>query len=187
MVSLTTYKVPNTDFNSTINAGQLFTEIEDSSITTILNNVIKNEDDVDIIFNNPLSSEEETTLDNIIANYTLKINMNINEQNIHKMIADTNIQLTVAELNQTILICNPTANRTITLPAAADIVSDNNMDVNESFKFSVINQSDTNTIQVITTTIFGNDTINTESSGLFKLRITNSTVSSEAYSVYRIS
>ena len=187
-MTLTTYTVPKTDFpNSTVNPGQLFTEIEESSITTRLNNVVEHSDDVDIIFDNPLSNSEQTTLNNIIANYVQQINMNINEQDIHKMIGDNNIVLSVSELNQLIYICNPTTNRSITLPSAEDIVSTNNMITNESFEFSIINTSGTNTIQVITTTIFGNDIINTNSSGLFKLRITDSTVSSEAYTIYRIS
>lgn len=179
---LITYNRLKTDFpNNEVHAGQLFTEIENSDIVTKLNKVFENTLDVSITFENELTTEEENTLNNIISNHNIKHNIEIHCQTDHNMLMDDNVILTIADLQQMIIVCNPTANRTITLPNASEY----NMTINESFDFSIINQSTTHTLQIITNTIIGYDIINPQISGQFRLRITD--INTPAYTIYRIS
>lgn len=105
-------------------------------------------------------------------------------------LGDTAPTLTTAQLKTYILKGNPTVDRTWTTPAVITLITTdlNNPQVNDSFDFCVINQNVTNTIDLEGPgTEIGSMDILPSTSGLFRLRLTNVTGASEAYSVYRIS
>jgi len=98
---------------------------------------------------------------------------------------------TISHLLTGILRMTPSTTRTITLATASNVVSGvSGSEVNDSFDFSVINEDSTNNIDITSGTggtEIGNMTILADSSGLFRVRITNITASSEAYTIYRLS
>jgi hypothetical protein len=187
-MSLVTYNITLSDFpNNDVHSGQLFAEIEKSGIANKLNKVYVNESTVDITFIGTLSDDDFITLNNLIKIHQIKTSMQMIEQPQHNMIGDNNIILTTNDLNQGIHICDPTANRTITLPDPETLILENDMSINTSQDLIVINRSTTNNIQILTDQILlGNDTIETEKSGMFRIRATNVDSGNESYIVYRI-
>jgi len=66
MLTIYDYSV-STDFPNGIIAGQLFVEIhENTTITAVINNVLITEDNVQIIFETALTTEEKTELDTLV-------------------------------------------------------------------------------------------------------------------------
>lgn len=127
----------------------------------------------------------------------------IQHQTDHIVLANSNATLTTAQLVARILAMSPTINRTLTLPTAAAIVSAlSGVRVNDCIDFSVINAgvgaSDPAIILSMGTggTSLGFMTVEPRQNnagtyfysgtGVFRLRLTNVTASSEAYTVYRI-
>lgn len=118
-------------------------------------------------------------------------------------LSDSNQTVTIANLLTGILSGTPTANRTITLPTAANVVAGiSNCIVNDSINFSIINNSSNanaaNLVVAMGTggTSVGNMTTNSSSnllntwftsgSGSYKLRVTDIGSGTEAYTVYRL-
>ena len=118
--------------------------------------------------------------------------------------ADEDVTFTTAQLLTKIISITPTANRTLTLPTAANAVTViTGVKVGNSIDFTIINESTPiNQASVIITvgtggSFIGSDTVHpvqnlsetyfTSGSGTFRMRFTNITTSFEAYDVYRIS
>ena len=105
--------------------------------------------------------------------------------------ADAADTILIAEL-KTQIIEGPTltANRTYTLDTAANIISGfTGCSIGDSFDFYVINTDGTYTITIAGgtgSTIVGNTTVATNTSVHYRIRFTNVTSSSEAYTVYRL-
>lgn len=128
---------------------------------------------------------------------------NINHQSAHTALANSGATLTVANLITQILTMTPTTDRTLTLPDAADIVSGiSGIAVDDCIDFYVINSGSglgdpsviisagTGGTEVGYMTVdprVGNLVLFRNSgTGHFRLRMTNVTASSEAYTIYRI-
>lgn len=128
---------------------------------------------------------------------------NIKHQPAESTFGDFNNAASMFNVRSQILTVPPTADRTMTLPDASTVVGDwSGTQVNDCFDFSIINNStDANAANV--TVVMGSggtavgdmvvrsrsNTANdfyTSGSGLFRLRVTNITASSEAYTVYRL-
>lgn len=111
----------------------------------------------------------------------------IQHQKDHINLTDSDATLTSTDIMNTILVMNPTNNRTLTLPNAMSVVANiQNAEIGDSFDFTIINTTTTNNLITLSTgTIIGNPTVG-PASAKFKLRITNVTSGMEAYSVYRI-
>lgn len=127
----------------------------------------------------------------------------IKHQETATALADSNASLSASSLLASVLTGTPTADRTLTLPDAADVVTAiTGVEVGDCFDFSIINKSSSSDeadfILSAGTggTIDGNGTISSNAnnagtyessgSGLFRLLLTNVTASSEAYTLYRI-
>lgn len=118
-------------------------------------------------------------------------------------LADSNNAISVGALITGILVGTPTADRTQTLPDADTIVSTiSGIQVDDSFDFHLINNSVTDDAEWVVTagtggSIEGNPNVSprenvinsykNSGSSWFRLRMTNVTASSEAYTVYRLS
>lgn len=116
--------------------------------------------------------------------------------------SDNNQTATISELLTGIMYIDPTVGRTITLPTAANCVSGvSGVEVGDCIEFSIINNDTTNNVSLTVAmgtggSSIGNleipprnntaDTYKTSGSSIFRLRFTNVTASSEAYTVYRI-
>lgn len=128
----------------------------------------------------------------------------ITHQPAHTLYSNNNQTATVAHLLNSIITMTPTTNRIITLPTAVDAVSGiSSITVNDCIDFHIINQGNgaqdpTITIAMGTGgTAIGRMAVDpplnnagtnfTSGTGTFRLRFTNVTSSSEAYTVYRIS
>lgn len=127
----------------------------------------------------------------------------IRSQPAHTSLGDASVSLTVANILTEILSGTPTVDRTLTLPDASSVVSTiSGLIVDDALDFYLINESvvdDAEWILAMGTggTMIGNpnvspreNTINTyknSGSAKFRLRMTNVTASSEAYTVYRLS
>ncbi len=116
---------------------------------------------------------------------------------------DASQTATATQLISGIMYMTATANRTITLPAAASLVSTlSGVAVNDSFEFTVV-QNGTGLLDPIITLAMGTGgssigsmiiapatntlvVYRTSGCGRFRLRFTNVTTSSEAYEVYRV-
>lgn len=123
-------------------------------------------------------------------------------QPAHTSLSDANASLSVGNLLTEILTGTPTADRTLTLPDADAVVSGiSGIAVDDAFDFYLINESTTDDAEWILAmgtggTMVGNpnvspkenavDTYKNSGSGYFRLRMTNVTTSSEAYTVYRL-
>ena len=99
---------------------------------------------------------------------------------------------TVAQLLTGILRGAPTTQGRWTLPTAATMVAQGLTGgvVNDAFEFVVVNEGTLHDIHVLTNTgvtLLGDMTVPVQSSGQFRVRLTNVTASTEAYTVYRIS
>jgi hypothetical protein len=105
--------------------------------------------------------------------------------------SDADQTATVYELLYAILVMTPTATRTVTFPTAAAVVSViSGCQVTDAIDISIINQSGSNNITIAAGTggsTVGYMTILPNISGIFRLRLTNVTGSSEAYILYRVS
>ena len=115
---------------------------------------------------------------------------------------DGNKTLTIAQLLTGVLEADPTADRTWTLPTAALAVAGvTGVAVGDCIDFSVINTGTAGADEIITVaigsggTLVGSGTVpvatdthdaNSVGSGMFRIRFTNVTSSSEAYVCYRI-
>lgn len=124
-------------------------------------------------------------------------------QPAHTAVSDSDNAISVGALLTGILTGTPTADRTQTLPDASTVVSSiSGIQVDDSFDFHFINKSTTDDAEWIIAmgtggTMEGNpnvspieNTINSyknNGSSWFRLRMTNVTASSEAYTVYRLS
>ena len=129
---------------------------------------------------------------------------NVKYQGAETSLTDSSQTLTMTHLLTQILTIGPTANRTLTMPTAADAVSAiNNVQVNDSIDFTILHTTTSASDPFITLamgsggssvgfldihpktnnagTYFGSG------SATFRLRYTNVTASSEAYTLYRIS
>ena len=183
---LTPYNYSKTKFpQQEINAGQLFSEIEnEQKITAILSNVIENLYDVDIIFESMLTETEQIILNNIISTHTPKILGNIEYQHKHVSIPDSDTDLTAQDLFTAILVGSPTLDRTLTMPVATNLVAYGNLQVDDSITFTIINEG-TNIYTLVATTIVGNPIVVAGTSATFKIRITSMTPT-ETYMIYRL-
>lgn len=111
-------------------------------------------------------------------------------------LSDAATTVTVAQLRTGILTMTPTAARTITLPTAANMAAVLTS-VGDTLDFSVINLgADTYALTIATpsTSLVGaalvkdstTSTDATPGSGMFRVRMTNITSGTEAYSTYRL-
>ena len=99
-------------------------------------------------------------------------------------IPDANTTLTAANLLSIILIGNPTATRTLTLPTVSALTAAiPNLIQNDSIEISIINLA-TLVALTFTNTIIGNNTIAAGTTGRYRIRFTGSPVN--AYTVYRV-
>lgn len=117
-------------------------------------------------------------------------------------VSDSNNAISVGALLTGILTGTPTADRTQTLPNASTIVSSiSGIAVDDSFDFHFINKSTTDDAEWLIAMGTGGTmegannvapkfdfiiTYKTSGTGWFRLRMTNVTASSEAYTVYRL-
>lgn len=125
-------------------------------------------------------------------------------QNSETSLSDADATLTMSQLLSQVLTIGPTANRTLTLPTAVDAVAGlAGVRVNDAIDFTIIHTTTSATDPFITInmgtggTSIGfmevhprvNDagTYFSSGSAVFRMRFTNITSSSEAYTVYRIS
>lgn len=128
----------------------------------------------------------------------------IKHQDTHTSLSDADASLTTAQLITQILTIGPTTDRTLTLPNAATIVTDiSGIQVNDCIDFTIIHTTTSASDPFITVAMGTGgtavgfmdlhprsnnaSTYFSSGSATFRLRMTNVTVSSEAYSVYRIS
>ena len=128
---------------------------------------------------------------------------NITHQPAETAQSDANATLTMAQLLSEILTMTPTATRTLTLPTAAAAVSGiSGVQINDAIDFRVINlatgATDPDIVVAMGTggTAIGYMNIDPHvnnaatylysGTGIFRLRFTNITASSEAYTIYRI-
>ncbi len=183
------------DFPNGLTAGQLASEInEDSSITTTLLRIDGDGDVVIIIFQSTISAPEKTALDAVVAAHVVGP--------VPILLNDSDETLTMKQFLLGINCINPTADRTLTLMTAADTVNAiSNARVGQILDYCLVNMAPFDykiTIAAGTGgTLTGNsdvypqtnsiDTYHISGSSQFKLRFTNVTASSEAYTVYRIS
>ncbi len=99
---------------------------------------------------------------------------------------------TIADLLLKILNGTPTGTETLTLPTAGDAVSGiPGIRIDDSIEFSIINQSTTPTdIYTLASgtggTLIGNMTVDSNTSGTFRMRFTSISGGSEAYVIYRV-
>lgn len=113
----------------------------------------------------------------------------IHHQEPETALSDADATLTIGELLTVLFTISPSTARTLTLPTAADIVTGiSGVAVNDSIDFDIINTGSDNVIIAAGTngTLIGNDTIIFGTSGLYRLRITNISGGTEAYTVYRL-
>jgi hypothetical protein len=120
--------------------------------------------------------------------------------------SDANQTATIGELQTGILTMTPTADRTVTLPTAANAVSGiSGVEVGDCIDFHIINEDTSGNEHLVTVaagtggTVVGNpdvnprnnvnlaDTYKCSGGSHWRLRFTNVTASSEAYTVYHIS
>lgn len=116
-------------------------------------------------------------------------------------LSDSSQTVTIANVLTGLLTMNPSANRTVTLPTAANVVGGiSGVEVGDCVDFAVTSQSALDNIVSVAMGTGGTSVGNmdvysvsdtggnyfTSASGMFRLRLTNVTVSSEAYIVYRI-
>lgn len=118
-------------------------------------------------------------------------------------LTDADATLTIEQLLLGIIRIPPTVNRTLTLPTASDAVNGiNNIQLNDSIDFSIINESTTSNSAFILLSvgsggsIIGNSLVPpisnltgsfyTSGSSLYRLRFTNISSGTETYIVYRI-
>ena len=110
--------------------------------------------------------------------------------------------VTIAQILTGVILCDPTADATHTLPTAALAVAGvENVAVGDCIDFAVINTGTAGADEIITVaagasgTLVGSGAILTsdpvndafsQGSGLFRLRFTNVTSGSETYHVYRL-
>jgi hypothetical protein len=108
------------------------------------------------------------------------------------MLANANATLTTTQLLTKILVITPTNIRTLTLPTAANAVAGViGARVSDALNVYIINTGVSSIATVNLSmgtggTMVGNNTVNNATSGRFKLRFTNVTSGSEAYTVYRL-
>jgi len=124
-------------------------------------------------------------------------------QFVHTSLADADVTLTITQLKSEILIITPTVDRTLTLPTAALAVGGlPEIAVDDAIYVTIINKSSAANEAIVTVaigaggTLEGSDDVHpaannagtyfTPGSGMFVMRFTNVTASSEAYTVYRI-
>jgi hypothetical protein len=129
---------------------------------------------------------------------------NVAFQGAETALANASATLTMTQLLTQILTIVPTVTRTLTLPTAADAVSGiSGVQVNDCIEFTIIHDNVIAGDPLITIamgtggTAVGFMNVHprssfstsyfTSGSGTFRLRFTNVTVSSEAYTVYRVS
>jgi hypothetical protein len=103
-----------------------------------------------------------------------------------------NTSVTSAQLLTRIVLINPTAGINLSLPTSDALVAAinalsgfNGIQNNDAIDFTVINQSSSFTVTVTSTTTVGNMAVASQSSGLFRVRITSKD-SPTAFSVYRV-
>ena len=116
-------------------------------------------------------------------------------------LSDASQTVTIANLLTGLLTMTPTTNRTVTLPTAANVVGGiSGVEVGDCIDFATTNQSSVDNIITIAMGTSGTSVGNmdvystsdtggnyfTSAAGMFRLRLTNVTASSEAYTVYRI-
>lgn len=128
----------------------------------------------------------------------------IRHQEPHIALPDSNNSVTASQLLSRILFIDPTANRTLLLPSAYELmVGTYPVEIGDSIDFSIINNSSSATGAIINImvgtggSIIGQQNIypysdNASSyfssgSGLFRLRFTGISIEQESYVVYRIS
>lgn len=127
----------------------------------------------------------------------LRATLGVTKMQITETLLPTTSTITLlpTDLITGILYGTPTINTTIVLPNASDIVSYfPTISVYDSIEFSIINNSATNIVTSISYTLIigtggtliGNQTIGYAKSGLFRLKLTNTTSGSESYLIYRI-
>ncbi len=113
-------------------------------------------------------------------------------------LSDASVTLTAAQILTELIHMNPSTDRTLTMPTAANLVSGvANAQVGDRIEFVIINESTGNNIITLAMgsggTLVGSGTINPRSlqahvdpgTGRFVARLTNVTASSEAYTIYR--
>jgi len=126
---------------------------------------------------------------------------NIVHQPAETGLSDADGTLTTSHLFSQIITMTPTADRTLTLPTAADIVAAvSGVQIGDAFDFRIMNLDSASGNDVIIAmgsggTAIGHMTVEPynngagtyfySGTGIFRLRFTNVTVSSEAYTVYR--
>jgi len=123
-------------------------------------------------------------------------------QPTHTSLSDANTTVTIAQLKTGILSGMPTTDKTLTLPTAAlSVAGLTGVAVDDALEFTIINKANTESHFTVAMgtggTLEGNDliapkenalaTYKASGSGTFRMRFTNVTASSEAYTVYRIS
>lgn len=117
-------------------------------------------------------------------------------------LADSDVTLTIAELLTGLLTITPTVTRTLTLPTAANAVAGiSGVQVDDAIEFTVIHLTTPTNVRVVVApgtngTLVGNSdilgqsnpggTILASGSGTYRLRFTNVSGGTEAYTVYRI-
>ncbi len=114
-------------------------------------------------------------------------------------LSDAAVTLTVAQILTEILHMDPSTDRTVTMPTAANLVSGiANAKVGDRVEFVMINESTGNDVITLAMgtggTLIGSALINPQSlqahidpgTGRYVVRLTNVTASSEAYTVYRV-
>lgn len=128
---------------------------------------------------------------------------NIKHQAAETGLADNNATLSIAQLLNDIITITPTTDRTLTLPTAALAVAGvSGVEINDSIDFRIINLATGASDPTITIAMGTGGTavghmdmephVNNagtyfySGTGVFRLRFTNVTASSEAYTVYRI-
>jgi hypothetical protein len=116
-------------------------------------------------------------------------------------LSNTSQTVTIAALLTGILFMTPTTDRTVTLPTAANAVAGiTGVAIGDCIDFSIINLGSNDNLIIVAVntggTLTGNgevltneNTLNTYKNGagsIFRMRFTNVTASSEAYTVYRV-
>ena len=160
--------------------------------------------DLSLSSSTDISCGRVTTADTVFARgYDTTVPSVITKWPAHTDIAgDGNKTLTIAQLLTGILEADPAADRTWTLPTAALAVAGvTGVAVGDCIDFSVINTGTAGADEIITVaigsggTLVGSGTVpvatdthdaNSVGSGMFRIRFTNVTSSSEAYVCYRI-
>ena len=199
-----TYSV-SVDFSSGVIEHQLQAEIvANTTITTTLLRIERTNDVLDVVFNAAISGAEGTELDTLITNHVpadldhTKISIAPAETTL----GDANTTLTITQINTQIVTMTPTVDRTITLPTAASMSVNLINTVDNSIKFRIINLDDANDANITIQPTAGcigvghmdvappHNTAGTyhySGTGVFKLRLTNASAGTQAYTVYRVS